>query len=75
MVEKNIDNLGRVVIPKKFRDILGIEANEKLLVSLDKERIIISPIDARCALCKSKVGREVKLRLCRSCIQKVKVIE
>ena len=30
MVEKNIDNLGRVVIPKKIRDILGIEANEKL---------------------------------------------
>ena len=75
MVEKNIDNLGRVVIPKKFRDILGIEANEKLLVSLDKERIIILPADARCALCKSKVEREAKLRLCRSCIEKVKVIE
>ena len=40
-VAKKIDDLGRVVIPKKFRERLGIEQNGNVLVSLEEDRIVI----------------------------------
>lgn len=72
-VEKKIDDLGRVVIPKKFREKLGIETKGKVLVSLEKESISIYSPNRRCVLCGEKVKMEAKLRICQSCIEKIKL--
>ena len=39
----NLDSKGRVVIPQSIRDSLGIKTGEKLIVSSDKNSIIIEP--------------------------------
>lgn len=36
-----IDKLGRIVIPKGVREILNINANEKLILNLEDDKIII----------------------------------
>lgn len=41
-VEKVIDNLGRVVVPKYLRDYYGISANDKLMFIPTEEGILIT---------------------------------
>ena len=37
----SVDNLGRIVIPKKYRDELNISVNSSINMILDKESLII----------------------------------
>ena len=41
MVTKKMDDLGRIVIPKEFRQQLGIEEGESLEISIQDNQIII----------------------------------
>lgn len=43
-IEKEVDNLGRVVIPMEFRKRLGIVSNSKVMVSLEGDIIVFSPL-------------------------------
>ena len=36
-----IDKLGRIVIPKGVREVLNINANEKLIINLKDNKIVI----------------------------------
>ena len=70
--EKEVDSLGRVVIPMNFRKELGIEQNSKVLITLDNGAILMSPAIKHCALCGEKIKGDTKFRLCKKCISKVK---
>lgn len=41
-IEKEIDNLGRVVIPIDFRNKLGIKNKDKVLVALKNSSIVLT---------------------------------
>ena len=71
-IEKEIDGLGRVVIPSKIRSKLGIEAKSKVLVSLENDSIVISVASKRCLLCGEKTENEQKIQLCHNCILRIK---
>ena len=71
-IEKEVDSLGRVVIPINFRRKLGIEANSKVTVSLGNGVISIFPLDTRCALCGKAAVEKKEIRLCEKCILKIK---
>ena len=71
-IEKDVDSLGRVVIPIKFRKKLGVESNSKVLVSLEDDMILISPANKHCALCGTKIENTQKFRLCNCCISMIK---
>ncbi len=71
-LEKDIDNLGRVVIPMEFKKKRGLVSNSKVLVSLQNDSILISPTNKHCALCGRKIGNGRQLRLCDACILKIK---
>lgn len=73
-IEKEVDSLGRIVLPMKFRKKLGIEINTKVLISLDEERICILPKTKICALCGEKIPEQKNIRLCDSCISMVRSI-
>ena len=73
-IEKEIDNLGRVVLPADFRHRLGLGRNDKVLVSLESGSIVISPLKARCALCKNLLAGTEPLSLCPDCAAKVKLL-
>jgi len=42
-----LDKFGRVIIPKKFREHLGISFNTSLNISEDGKRIVIEPIQEK----------------------------
>ena len=71
-IEKEIDGLGRVVIPMKFRKKLGAVSNSKVLISMAGDNVLISPITRHCALCGKEITQVSKIRLCASCISEVK---
>ena len=74
-IEKEIDMLGRVVIPIKFRKKLGINNNSKVLISMDSDTILIAPANKSCALCGKAVKEHRELRLCDKCISLAKSIK
>lgn len=67
-IEKEIDELGRIVIPVKFRKKLGVEKNSKVILSLNGDTVSISAFEKRCALRGGKVEHGSKIRLCSSCV-------
>ena len=71
-IEKEVDNLGRIVIPIEFRKKLNIELNSKVLVFLENDTLIISPTTKCCALCGAKIEGTQKFRLCKACITEIK---
>ena len=72
-IEKEVDNLGRVVIPMDFRKRLGIVSNSKVMVSLEGDIIVISPSEKYCALCGHTIdNNEGFLRLCGAYIAKIR---
>ena len=71
-IEKEVDDLGRVVIPIKFRKKLGIVSKAKVTVCIDDDTILISATNRICALCGSDINRVRELRICDKCIDKIK---
>ena len=71
-IERQIDHLGRVVIPIEYRKKLGIKNNSKVFILLEDGKIIIRAERAVCAFCGKRVDNEIELRLCCECIARVK---
>lgn len=71
-IEKEVDNLGRVVIPIEYRKKLGIEKNSIVLVDLENGFLKISPLGSCCAVCGNIVSADNEIRLCDECIERVK---
>ncbi|MBQ7387330.1 MAG: AbrB/MazE/SpoVT family DNA-binding domain-containing protein [Clostridia bacterium] len=69
--EKEIDSLGRVVIPKAFRKKLGVESSSTVFVTLEGDSVVISPVSKRCVLC-GNAKSESEIRICKACIAKIK---
>ena len=73
-IERNVDKLGRIVLPKKYRQKLGIQPDDKVIVRLDKGVITVSPSKRICALCGGEVKAASIQRICDLCIQEIKDI-
>ena len=71
-IEKEVDLLGRVVLPAKFREKIGIGLKTKVVVSLEGNGIVIIPQNKQCALCSNIIESESRYRLCRRCILAIK---
>ena len=54
-IERSVDDLGRIVLPIKYRKRLGICSNDKVIVDVDRGVITISPMKGVCALCGESV--------------------
>ena len=71
-IEKEIDELGRVVLPKPFRQKLGIKKHSRVCLVLDEETIILSLADNKCLLCGSTEQINHEFRVCNQCIKNIK---
>jgi bifunctional DNA-binding transcriptional regulator/antitoxin component of YhaV-PrlF toxin-antitoxin module len=71
-IERNVDKLGRIVLPIKYRERLEINTDDKVIVSLDEGVITISPSKNVCALCGREIQSFCRLRVCRECVKKIK---
>jgi transcriptional pleiotropic regulator of transition state genes len=56
-IERKLDNLGRVVLPKEMRDKLGLEDNEMVSITREDDSIIIKNYK------EMKARKEIKERL------------
>lgn len=68
---KPIDSVGRIVIPKDFRDAVGFKEFEDLLIEVEDGRIVLSKAEQSCVFCgktsglKSYMGKTV----CEKCVK------
>ncbi len=72
MIERELDSLGRVVIPIQYRKKLSLSATSKVSFELRGNKIIITPVERLCSLCSEKLDNDSDINLCEACILRVK---
>lgn len=73
---KKIDNLGRVVIPKGFRQMLGINPGDPLDVEVDSGRLWITAHQDGCTFCgvSEATSNYMGRNICPECISRIRTI-
>lgn len=71
-VERKIDNLGRIVIPINYRNILGLKSDDKLQIYINNGDIILSPVKHLCVICGSNLEPKSSITICKKCISMIK---
>jgi len=69
-ITRQMDELGRIVLPRDFRNTLGWRTETKVAVQLDGDKMVLFAEPNLCFLCGGKENlREVKDRyICEACI-------
>ena len=73
-IMRELDQLGRVVIPKELRTTFGIKEGDPIEVLLNGSDIVLRKVENGCAFCSSDsdlVAFEGK-SVCRECLKKLK---
>ena len=60
VIIRDIDNVGRIVIPRQFRDDLGINGGDAIEISVEGNAILLRKKVRRCVFC----GTENNLKDC-----------
>lgn len=70
-IVRQIDELGRIVLPKELRDTFNIKIKDRLEISLDGDRIIIGKYEKACAICDARVDLKSfsGKQICSNCIK------
>ena len=72
-IVRNIDELGRIVVPKEMRKALDIKDNDPVEITMEGDRIILRKRVSRCVFC----GAENDLvvfkgkKVCKSCLEEI----
>lgn len=71
---KKIDNLGRVVVPKGYRQMLGLQPGDTLDVEVDGGKLLISPHMDGCTFCGSATIASTYLgkHICPACLEELR---
>ena len=68
-IVRNIDELGRIVIPKEMRDKRGINCGDPIEIYVDGDKIILKKYENSCSICGS--AEELKSfkgkNFCKNC--------
>ena len=67
-----IDKLGRIVIPKEYREKLGISLGDKVDMSISDEALTIKPKVNRCCICQGRLAAAADVPLCEKCLDNIK---
>ena len=75
MTIKQIDSLGRIVIPKGIRDQLRLTADSSVYIQLDskKKQIVLRKQETVCKICGSceNLIQKEDLFICSICLKKI----
>ncbi|MDD6203947.1 MAG: AbrB/MazE/SpoVT family DNA-binding domain-containing protein [Firmicutes bacterium] len=72
-ITRQVDTLGRVVLPKELRRNLGLDVNDAMEIYVDGESIILKKYHPSCIFCDEVtdvVSYNGKM-ICRSCLAKL----
>ncbi len=75
-IVRNIDELGRLVVPKEMRTSLGIGEGEPVEISMEDDKIILSKYSPYCTFCRNQDGLSVfkGKKICSACLEEMKKI-
>lgn len=71
---RNIDELGRIVVPKEIRKKLGIENTDPVEIYVEGDKIILTKYLPACHFCANTEGvSDFKgKKICSECIKSIK---
>ena len=72
MLQRKIDELGRIVLPKEMMCALGITTCTPVNVSVADSKIVIEKTDETCKLCGSVDDVVHNEGICRKCVERIK---
>ena len=74
---KSVDELGRIVLPKKMRENLDIDIRDKVEIFVEGDRIILQKYVPACIFCDSTEDIRVfnGKRLCAACLAGLRQME
>lgn len=72
-VVRNIDELGRLVVPKEMRTTLGIDYNDPVEISIEEDKIVIRKHSPYCIFCQSteKLTEFKHKKVCAACLKEM----
>ncbi|MDM0678256.1 AbrB/MazE/SpoVT family DNA-binding domain-containing protein [Clostridium sp.] len=75
-VVRELDQLGRIVLPKELRTVLNLKEKDALEIYVDGEQIILKKYEPACVFCGD--SREVVnyrgKNICKKCLEEMKSI-
>ncbi len=73
-IVRNVDELGRIVIPKEMRKKMDIANNDPVEIYVDGDKIILTKYQPSCVFCGSAVGVSDfhGKKICKDCINIIK---
>ena len=73
-IVRNIDELGRVVVPKELRKKLGIANTDPVEIYVEGEKIILTKYHPVCHFCGSSdsIVEYKDKNVCKKCIEEIK---
>lgn len=71
-IVRQIDETGRIVLPKPFREIIGVNIKDNVVISLGENEIIIRKQSNTCRICGNESAYEYKdAYLCKECAEDI----
>lgn len=73
-IVRDIDKLGRFVIPVELRNKLGIENGDAIEIFAEQDRIVLKKYEQSCIFCRSEINvtSYMDKPLCKACVDKIK---
>jgi len=73
-IVRNVDELGRIVIPKEMRKRMDIANNDPVEIYVEGEKIILTKYNPACIFCGSGIGVSDfrGKKICQECICNIK---
>ena len=73
-IVRNIDELGRIVIPKEMRKKMDIESSDPLEIYGDGDKIILTKYTPNCSFCgvDSDICEFKGKKICKACLEEIK---
>ena len=75
-IVRQVDKLGRIVIPKELRGSLGIDEKDPLEIFVDGEFIMLRKYEPSCSFCgeASDLTEFQGKKICLECLEKIKYL-
>lgn len=73
-IVRNVDELGRIVVPKEMRKMMNIDKSDPVEIYVEGNKIILTKYQPACSICDGE-GEMVSFkgkRICRACIEEIK---
>jgi transcriptional pleiotropic regulator of transition state genes len=76
-IVREVDNLGRIVLPAELRKTLNIQTKEPLEIFVDKEKIIFRKYQPACVFCgnANNVTKFKNKLVCEECLNNMNNID